>query len=63
LRVRKSGSQITVIDGPFAETKEVVGGYAVLSVPSRDEALRWTRHFLDIAGDGTSELHQLAEQA
>jgi hypothetical protein len=63
LRVRKSGSQMTVTDGPFTETKEIVGGYAVLSVASRDDALAWTRRFLEVAGDGVSELHQLAEYA
>jgi hypothetical protein len=63
LRVRKSGAQITVTDGPFTEAKEVVGGFAVLSVASRDEALLLTRRFLEVAGDGTSELHQLAEFA
>jgi hypothetical protein len=63
LRVRKRGAELMVTDGPFSETKEVVGGYAVLSVGSRDEALLWTKRFLDVAGDGTSELHQLAEFA
>jgi hypothetical protein len=63
LRVRKSGAQVTVTDGPFTEAKEIVGGFAVLSVASRDEALLWTRRFLEVAGDGTSELHQLAEYA
>ena len=63
LRVRKSGAHITVTDGPFTEAKEIVGGFAVLSVASRDEALLWTRRFLEVAGDGTSELHQLAEYA
>jgi hypothetical protein len=63
LRVRKSGAQITVTDGPLTEAKEIVGGFAVLSVASRDEALLRTRRFLEVAGDGTSELHQLAEYA
>ena len=63
LRVRKSGTQLTVTDGPFTESKEIVGGFAVLSVASRDDALLWTKRFLDVAGDGTSELHQLAEFA
>jgi hypothetical protein len=63
LRVRKSGTQLTVTDGPFTESKEIVGGFAVLSVGSRDEALLWAKRFLDVAGDGTSELHQLAEFA
>jgi hypothetical protein len=63
LRVRKSGSQITVTGGPFTEMKEIVGGYAVLSVASRDVALLWTKRFLEVAGDGLSELHQLADYA
>ena len=63
LRVRRSGAKLTVTDGPFTEAKEVVGGYAVLAVGSRDEALLWTKRFLEVAGDGSSELHQLAEFA
>jgi len=60
-RVIKDGTKITVTDGPFAESKEVVGGYAVLSVETREQAVQWTRRFLDVAGDGVSEIHQLAE--
>lgn len=36
---------ITVIDGPFAETKELVGGYAVYELPSMKEAMEWTERF------------------
>ena len=56
IRVRRDGAQTSVTDGPFTETKEVVGGFAVLDVASKDEALDWTRRFLDCAGDGVSEL-------
>ncbi len=59
IRVRRSGAQFAVTDGPFTETKEVVGGFAVLDVPSRDEALAWTRRFLDCAGDGVTELFEV----
>ena len=59
--VRRSGGTITVTDGPFTETKEVVGGFALLSCADRDEALMWTHRFLDAAGDGVSEVHQLGE--
>jgi hypothetical protein len=55
---RKSGKD-TVTDGPFAESKEVVGGFALFEVPNRDEALAFTRRFLDVAGDGTCELHEV----
>lgn len=61
LRLEKRGAEITVTDGPFSETKEVIGGFAVLSCASRDEALKWSKIFLETAGDGVSELHQLAE--
>lgn len=50
-----------VSDGPFTETKELVGGFAIFKVNSRDEAIALTRRFLEIAGDGTSELHEVSE--
>lgn len=55
---RKQGKD-TVTDGPFAEAKEVVGGFALLEVADRDEALLWTRRFLDLVGDGTCILHEV----
>ena len=42
-RVRFSGGKTTVIDGPFAETKELVAGFWLLQVKSRDEAIEWVR--------------------
>jgi hypothetical protein len=47
-RVRTGGNQLTVSDGPFAETKEVVGGYALVEVPSREEALNVARRFMEL---------------
>jgi hypothetical protein len=47
-RVRLSGGKITVIDGPFAESKEVVGGYALIEAKSDDEALALARRFMDL---------------
>jgi hypothetical protein len=61
LRVQRSDGMVTVTDGPFAETKEVVGGFAIFKVNSKDEAIALTRRFLEIAGDGTSELHEVSE--
>jgi hypothetical protein len=55
-RMRRSGANVAVTDGPFTESKEVVGGFAVLNVSSREEALKWTRRFLDCATDGVCEL-------
>jgi hypothetical protein len=60
-RVRLSGGKITVTDGPFTESKELVGGFAIIQVKSKDEAIEWTRRFLKVAGDGESEIRQLHE--
>ena len=42
-RIQYSGDKRTVIDGPFAETKELIAGYWVIQVKSRDEAIDWAR--------------------
>jgi hypothetical protein len=60
-RVRRAKDKITVIDGPFTESKEVIGGYALLQVKSKAEAIQWTKRFLEVAGDGESEIRQIAE--
>jgi hypothetical protein len=60
-RVRMSGGKLTVTDGPFAEAKEVVGGFALLRANSKEEALEMVKNFLQVAGDGECELRQLFE--
>jgi hypothetical protein len=59
VRVHADSGKVTVTDGPFAEAREVIGGYAILNVKSREEALALTRKFLAVTGEGTCELHQL----
>ena len=44
-RIRYAGDKRSVIDGPFAETKELVAGYTMIEVNSREEALEWTKRF------------------
>jgi hypothetical protein len=51
-RVKYSGAKRTVIDGPFAETKELIAGYTLIQVKSQEEALEWTKRFPNPAGDG-----------
>jgi len=51
-RIRYDGKKRTVIDGPFAETKELVAGYTVINVRSREEALEWTKRFPNPSIDG-----------
>jgi hypothetical protein len=57
--VRKAQGKISVTDGPYIETKELIGGFALVQVNSKDEAIEWTKRFLEIASDGQSEVRQL----
>jgi hypothetical protein len=61
VRVRRSGGEISVLDGPFAEAKELIGGFAVIEAKSKEDAIEMTRRFLKVAGDGETELHQIME--
>lgn len=58
-RVRRSGDNINVTDGPFTESKELVGGFAILKADSKEEAIELARKFLKVAGEGECELRQL----
>ena len=63
-RIKYAGDKRSVIDGPFAETKELVAGYTIIQVKSREEALAWTKRFPNPAVDGKSgeiEVRQLFE--
>jgi hypothetical protein len=60
-RVRKSGGKTVVTDGPFAETKELIGGLAILQANSKEHAIELTKYFLGRAADGECELRQLHE--
>ena len=58
-RVRIDEGKFTVSDGPFTETKEVVGGFAILNAPSKEVAIEYVRDFLQFMGQGECELRQL----
>jgi hypothetical protein len=60
-RVRLAKGKVSVVDGPFTETKELIGGFAIIRVNSKAEAIEWTERFLHVAGDGESEIRQLYE--
>ncbi|ALK34435.1 YciI family protein [Burkholderia plantarii] len=63
-RVEHAGGRRRVIDGPFAETKELIAGYTLIEVRSREEALEWTRRFpapFGALADGTIEVRRLYE--
>ncbi len=63
-RIEYSGEKRTVTDGPFAETKELIAGYTLIQVESREEALEWSRRFPNPVTDGAEaeiEVRQLFE--
>jgi hypothetical protein len=62
-RIRFSGGKRTVVDGPFTETKELIAGYTLIQVKSREEAMEWARRFPSPMGDkdGEIEIRQLFE--
>lgn len=57
--VRKNG-KTTIIDGPFTESKEVVGGYAVMDVADKAQAIELTNRFLELIGEGTAHVHEVS---
>jgi hypothetical protein len=59
-RVQFSGGQPHVIDGPFAESKELVGGYWLIQVTSKDEAIEWAKRAPMLPGD-VIEVRQVQE--
>ena len=59
LRVTSHQGEVTVTDGPFAEAKEVLGGFAIMEARDRAHVLELTRKFLAVAGNGTCEIHEL----
>jgi hypothetical protein len=63
-RIRYHGGKRSVVDGPFAETKELIAGYTLIQVRSREEAMEWARRFPAPFGeqaDGEIEVRQLYE--
>jgi hypothetical protein len=59
-RIRFSGSKRTVIDGPFAETKELVAGYWIWQVKSKAEAIEWVKRCPNpMPGDSEIEIRQI----
>jgi len=60
-RVRLTAGKLNVTDGPFAEAKELVGGFAILRTNSKHEAIELAKHFLAAVGEGECELRQLYE--
>jgi hypothetical protein len=66
-RIRLSSGKLTFTDGPFTESKELVGGYSVYDVPSKQEAIAWANRFMRVfadhwpAGECEAEIRQILE--
>lgn len=58
-KVTLSGGKLSVVDGPFAETKELVGGFALIEAASKEEAVEWAKRFRLAEGDGVSHIRQV----
>jgi hypothetical protein len=54
-RVRSAGGKLTVTDGPFTESKEIVGGFSIFKAASKEEAIALTKKFSEAAGGGDAE--------
>jgi hypothetical protein len=54
-----AGGKRTVTDGPYAEAKELVAGFAIIDVPSVEDAVSWVSRFAEAAGVGESEIREL----
>ncbi len=63
VRIKYSGGKRTVIDGPFTESKEIIAGYTIIQVKTREEGLEWARRFPAPVpgGEGEIEVRQLFE--
>jgi hypothetical protein len=59
IRLTSVGDEITVVDGPFAEAKESVAGFALVEVGSKEEAIELARRFRKVVGDGVSVIQQV----
>ena len=55
-RVKFSGGKPTVMDGPFAEAKELIAGFSVIDVPSREDAIAWVKRWPQLDGGGEVEI-------
>ena len=57
-RVKVSGGKLSVTDGPFAETKELIGGFAILDAASKEEAIRLGKEFMQLHVDVLGESYE-----
>jgi hypothetical protein len=59
--VRRTSGKSSVIDGPYAESKEMIGGFAMLQYDSREAAIEGAKRFMDVAGDGECVTYRIVD--
>ncbi len=58
-RVKLENGGLTIIDGPFTESKELIASYAIFDVPTIEDAVYWTQRFLEVLGRGECEIRPI----
>ena len=59
--IKNSDGKVTVTDGPYTEAKELIAGFAIFKVESKEEAVKWGKRFIEIAGEGFSEMREFPQ--
>jgi hypothetical protein len=62
IKLRCDDGKVSITDGPFAETKELIDGFALVEATSREHAIALATEFMELAGDGSGEILQVFDQ-
>jgi hypothetical protein len=62
-RVSQAAGKVTITDGPFIESTEIIGGFALFELPSKEAAIESTKAFLKVAGDGKVTIRPLMDSS
>ncbi|HEX5688706.1 MAG TPA: YciI family protein [Roseiflexaceae bacterium] len=62
-RLTHEGGKFTVTDGPFAEAKELIAGFVIVDLPSKQDAIEWAKRYAEVLGDVRLEIRQVVEAA
>jgi hypothetical protein len=58
-KIVRTDGKVTVVDGPFTEAKELIGGWALMECRDKAEAIEWSKRFMALAGDGEVRLREV----
>ncbi len=62
-RLSHVGGKFTVTDGPFAEAKELIAGFVIVDLPSKQDAIEWAKRYAEVLGEVEIEIRQVVEAA